>query len=145
MANAKGTTAKLRTIKTPDQIKAEYLSRMSDEQLQCRAGRRHRWPSDEISSKARSLPKGLTAQVQKGMYTITEECLRGCGRYRRFTTLSGGLFDLDTVYSYWSTEDNPWVVVSEDSGVEIIGREFKAEMFERALPLIKAAAVRGAS
>lgn len=134
--------AKVRTIKSPDQIKSDYLSRMSDEQLQCRSGRRHRWPSDEIGSKARNLPKGITAQVQKGMYTITEECMRGCGRYRRFTTLSGGMFDLDTVYAYWSTEDNPWVTVSQDSGVEISGRDCKAEMFVRALPLIKAAAVK---
>lgn len=126
--------------KTEAQVKAGYLAQMSDEQLQCRAGGRHRWPSDEITAKSGTVPRGLSAEVHKGVYTITERCLRDCGRWRRFTTRSGGLFDLDTRYSYWSTEDIRWVTVPQDSGVSVTGRDCKGEIFQRALPLIRAAA-----
>lgn len=134
-------------IRTPGEQKAAKLAEFSDAQLQCRAGGRHRWPSDEINPKASRLPEGMDVDItgRQGQYQITEECMRDCGRFRRYTTLAGGLFDRETRYSYWSREGNMAPVISQDAGYTITGRDCKGQLIENALPLLKAAARSAAS
>lgn len=134
--------AKVRQIMTPEQRKAEYLNRMTDEQLQCRAGHRHRFPSDELSKRMRTLPSGMTVTVKKSVYTIEEECMRDCGRIRYYATRSGAIFDTDVVYQYKTREDKrrDWVTVPDTEEFRITGRDCKGEMFDRVAPLLQAAA-----
>jgi hypothetical protein len=136
--------AQVRHIMSPQQRKANYLSRMSDEQLQCRAGHRHSFPSDHLSRKMRSLPKGMQVEVRQGVYQIEEECERGCGRIRYYATRGGAIFDTDVVYQYKTSEDKrrDWVTVPETEEFRITGRDCKGEMFDRVAPLIQAAARR---
>lgn len=128
-------------IRTPGQQKAAFLSQMSDAQVTCRGAHRHRWPSDELSSKMKRVPRQMQVQAQReGGFEITEECMRDCGRMRRYITLSGGLFDLDTRYSYWSKKGTDWVTIPQDSDVDMTARDYKAELFERNAQLIRASA-----
>jgi hypothetical protein len=108
------------------------------------AGGRHRFPTDELDPKATAPPPGFNAVLRKGVYTITEECLRGCGRIRKFSTRSGGLFDTDTVYEYTSKREGDWVTIPADDREEldIRPRTAKAVLFDRNTELLKRVAVK---
>lgn len=133
-------------IRTPAQRKADIYSRISDEQLRCMAGGRHRFPSDELDPKSAEAPPGFQAVLRKGMYTIDETCIRGCGRHRKFTTRSGGLFDTDTIYQYYTPreEQDSWVTIPADDREElhIRPRDAKAVLFDRNVAMLRKVAVK---
>lgn len=136
--------ANVHQIRTPAQRRADIFGRISDEQLRCMAGGRHRFPSDELNPKSEDPPPGFSAVLKKGVYTITEECLRGCGRVRKFSTRSGGLFDTDTVYEYTSKREGDWVTISADDRdeLDIRPRTVKAVLFDRNTETLKRIAVK---
>lgn len=137
-----GQDAKVTQLRTPAQRKAEKLAAIPQEQLLCRATGRHRFPGDELDpSRTQDLPRGMTARMIKGGYQIIEECERGCGKVRTYTTRSGALWDVDTTYAYNHPAD--WVVISVDEreALDIHGStDFKAEKHRRQAQLIIAAA-----
>jgi hypothetical protein len=133
---------KVQNIRTPRQRTEDIFARMSDEQLRCMAGGRHRFPTDEMDPNSTEPPAGMHTELRKGVYSITEECLRGCGRIRKFSTRSGGLFDTDTVYQYSDKKGTEVVHISQDEREElgIRPRLAKAVLFDRNLPMLKRAA-----
>jgi hypothetical protein len=135
---------KVQNIRTPAQRRTDIFNRISDEQLRCMAGGRHRFPTDELDPKSTTPPPGFNAVLRKGVYSITEECLRGCGRIRKFSTRSGGLFDTDTVYQYSSRREGDWVTINADDRdeLDIRPRTVKAVLFDRNTETLKRIAVR---
>jgi hypothetical protein len=132
----------VQNIRTPRQRKDDIFNRISDEQLRCMAGGRHRFPSDELDPKSAEPPPGFHTELRKGVYTITEECLRDCGRIRKFSTRSGGLFDTDTVYQYSDKKGTEVVHIPQADRDElgIRPRDAKAVLFDRNLPMLRKAA-----
>lgn len=132
-------------LRTEEQQRKVILSRMTDEQLQCKSGHRHRFPSDELRP-GKTPPRQMSIALRDGVYTIEEDCLRGCGRVRVYSTLRGGAFDRDVRYSYRTRDDrkNDWVTLTGNDP-DVTGRDAKAELFERSLPQIRAAARKAAS
>jgi hypothetical protein len=135
---------KVQNIRTPAQRRTDIFNRITDEQLRCMAGGRHRFPTDELDPKADTPPPGFNAVLRKGVYSITEECLRGCGRIRKFSTRSGGLFDTDTVYQYSSRREGDWVTITADDRdeLDIRPRTVKAVLFDRNTETLKRIAVK---
>jgi len=116
---------KVTKIRTAKQQADEFLASVPDEQLMCMT-QRHPWPL--IDLRKRSLPKGIGAVRQHdGCYQIRETC-PNCGKTRWYTTLPGGVFDVNVQYRY----DSPpgWVVKHDD--IEATRRDYKAELFRRA-------------
>jgi hypothetical protein len=134
--------AKVQNIRTPRQRKDDIFNRISDEQLRCMAGGRHRFPSDELNPKSEEPPPGFSAVLRKGVYSITEICMRDCGRQRKFSTRSGGLFDTDTVYQYSDVPGTEVVHIrqADRDELHIRPRDAKAVLFDRNLPMLKRAA-----
>lgn len=119
-----------------------YLDQMTDSELLCRGNHRHRFGMDEMMPGAKKLPKGTYVSRHQGVYTIEDECERGCGRVRVYTSGSGQ-FELDSKYRYYDTEGHDHVVIPNDSGVTLTARDFKAAYHTRSgvSSLVKAAAV----
>jgi hypothetical protein len=111
----------------------DYLSEMSDEELACRAAHRHLFWSDEVAlAAARALPRQVRVAKQKGVFQVEEECLRGCGRLRCWTSRRG-MFGPDTVYAYRTRAGVRRVVIPDTApGHRPTPRDCKAEAFERA-------------
>jgi hypothetical protein len=137
--------AKVTHLRTDQQRKDAYLSEMSDEEIVCRAGHRHRFPTDELSPRAKKLPGQVSVTATRGVYQIEEHCLRGCGRIRTFSSVNG-IFGLDTVYAYKQAAGTTHVTIPEDSGVTLTSRDYKSELFERSgMPALLRAAARQVS
>lgn len=137
--------ARVAQIRTPGQRRAQILSGIPDEQLVCMSFGRHDFPSDRISPRAKSLPRGISVQVQRdGAYQVTDTCTH-CGKKRTWTSTPGSLFDRDSKYAYDKPEG--WVTVSrydrDDLGIG--ARDFREERFGRIEGLFRAAARPAAS
>jgi hypothetical protein len=116
---------KVTQIRTPEQQARDFLANLPDEQLGCMS-QRHPWPL--IDPRKRQLPNGISARPQHdGCYQIEETC-PNCGKVRWYTTLPGGVFDVNVIYRY--RDPQGWVTKHDD--VEATRRDYKAELFRRA-------------
>lgn len=112
-------------IRTPEQQSKAFLGTVPDDQLECMT-QRHPWPLIDLRDKR--LPKGIRAVRQHdGCYQIEETC-PNCGKARWYTTLPGGVFDVNVIYRY--KDPQGWVTKHDD--VEATRRDYKAELFRRA-------------
>ena len=112
-------------IRTPEQLADAFFAKVDDRQLECMT-QRHQWPV--INLRNRALPKGISATRQHdGCYQIRETC-PNCGKVRWYTTLPGGVFDVQVHYRYEDPQN--WTTKHDD--IELTRRDYKAELFRRA-------------
>ncbi len=116
---------KVTQIRTPEQQARDFLANLPDDQLECMS-QRHVWPVIDLHKT--SLPKGISAARQHdGCYQVRETC-PNCGKVRWYTTLPGGVFDVNAQYRYEDPQN--WVTKHDD--IEATRRDYKAELFRRA-------------
>jgi hypothetical protein len=115
------------------------VRKVPDDQVTCRVWR-HKWATWDLIN---GVPKGLKVKrTPQGNYQLTEICSR-CGARERELTLIGGVFNSEATLRYRDVKDgrgvSKWVTVPR-SDLNVTMGDFKADFFDRASDLLRAAA-----
>lgn len=112
-------------MKTTEQLADDYLGKVDDSFLACRA-QEHNWPKLALKKGLLTYNKGIEVRKEKrGVYTINATC-RDCGTVRTITTLSGGIMGATNKYTYTYPEG-----YRSPKGSGITRADCKIEFFER--------------
>lgn len=123
------TRGRVKVLKSDDTVltKAQFLARLSDDQLTCRANA-HVWP---VPVPNRKRPKGFNAIRQHdGCFQITHTCDR-CGETRETVTLPGGVLDTSAKYTYRYPDGWVRFALEDDISRADIRAEYYRRLFEQ--------------